>query len=139
MSTSIDVPFRVVIDPFAEKHYVKDFQKKYKSHWSITRKAIVAQLNNVDLLIDSGRMTPPIYQSTDRQHAIHKHSFAIAGMKQSAKSSGNRLILYIDYKLRTVSILLLYGKNRIGSPNETAKWRAVIEKQYSEIIENFIV
>ena len=60
-------------------------------------------------------------------------------MKQSAKSSGNRLILYIDYKLRTVSILLLYGKNRIGSPNETAKWRAVIEKQYSEIIENFIV
>ena len=139
MSTSTDVPFRVVIDPFAEKHYVKDFQKKYKSHWSIARKAIVAQLNNVDLLIDSGRMTPPIYQSTDRQHAIHKHSFAIAGMKQSAKSSGNRLILYIDYKLRTVSILLLYGKNRIGSPNETAKWRAVIEKQYSEIIENFIV
>jgi hypothetical protein len=63
--------------------------------------------------------------------------FAIAGMKQSAKSSGNRLILYIDYKLRTVSILLLYGKNRIGSPNETAKWRAVIEKQYPEIIENF--
>ena len=93
MSTSTDVPFRVVIDPFASR----------------------------------------------RRHTRYKHSFAIAGMKQSAKSSGNRLILYIDYKLRTVSILLLYGKNRIGSPNETAKWRAVIEKQYSEIIENFIV
>lgn len=138
MSTNTNIPFRVVVEPFAEKHYIKDFQKKYKSHWLTTRKAIVAQFNNIDLLLVSGRLTPPIYISEDmRSYAIYKHSFAVAGTKQSPKSSGNRIILFVDYELRTVHILLAYSKNHISSPNETAKWQTIVNKQYPDIVSRF--
>ncbi len=136
MSTSVDVPFRVVVEPFAEKHYIKDFQKKYKSQWLSTRKAIVAQFNNIDLLLESGRLTPPILNSPDKC-AIHKHSFRVAGTNQSAKSSGNRIILFVDYKLRTVHVLLVYNKNHIGPPNETAKWEQVTKSQYPDYYARF--
>ncbi len=137
MSTNVGVPFRVVVDRFAEKHYIKDFQKNHKAHWLTTRKAIIAQFNNIDLLLKTGRITPPIFMSKDMKHSIHKHSFKIAGIKQSAKSSGNRIILYINYELRTVFVLLVYNKNHISPPNETAKWQSVIAKQFPEIIANF--
>ena len=137
MSTNADVPFRVVVDSFAEKHYIKDFQKNHKSHWLTTRKAIVAQFNNVDLLLNTGRLTSPIFLSQNRKHAIHKHSFAIAGTGQSAKSSGNRIIIYVNYDLRTVYILLVYNKNHIGSPNETTKWQAIITDQFPDIMATF--
>ena len=83
MSTNTAVPFRVVVDDFAEKYYIKDFQKKHKSNWLKTRKAIVAQFNNIDLLIESGRLTSAIFESEDKQHAIHKHSFSVAGSGKS--------------------------------------------------------
>ena len=137
MFTDAEVPFRVVVDSFAEKYYIKDFQKKHKTHWPTTRKAIVAQLNNIDLLLKYGRLTPPIYVSKDKRYAVHKHSFAIAGTKQSAKTSGNRIILYIDYELRTVYVLLVYSKNHISPPNETGKWESVVSKQFPDIFKNF--
>ncbi len=137
MSTNASVPFRVVFDAFAEKHYIKDFQRDYKSHWLTTRKAIVAQFNSIDLLLKTGRLTSAIFLSADRNHAIHKHSFAVAGTRQSAKSSGNRIILYVNYELHTVHVLLVYRKDHMGPPNETAKWQSVLAKQFPEIMQNF--
>lgn len=138
MSTNAEnQPFRVVFESYAERHFIKDFQKKYKSNWITTRKALVAQYNNVDLLLKSGRLTSPIHESQDKAYAIHKHDFAVAGMKQSARSSGNRAIIHIDYKLRTVHVLLVYSKNQISSPNETAKWQTVVKKEFPEFYSRF--
>ncbi len=137
MSTNVGIPFRVVFDGFAEKHYIKDFHKDHKSHWLTTRKAIVAQFNNVDLLLNTGRLTSAIYQSLDMKHAIHKHSFAVARTKQSAKASGNRIIIYVNYELHTVQVLLVYNKNQLGPPNETAKLQSVIAGQFPEIMRHF--
>lgn len=129
--------YRVLFEQYADRHFIKDFQKNHKTNWDKTRKAIVAQLANIDLLFKAGRIPPPIYQSQDRTKEIYKHSFAIAGRKESPKSSGNRVILFVDHDLKTVRILIVYSKNHVGPPNETAKWQKMAKDQYTDIFSNF--
>lgn len=135
MFTNEDTPlFRVVFEGFSETHYIKNFKKKYKNNWNITRRAIVAQLNNVETLVGTGRIQGPIKESQDKQYAIYKLYFAVAGNKESPKGSGNRVILLVDKPNRTVRILLVYGKNEVGPPNETAKWWGLIGDNYKDLM-----
>ena len=62
-----------------------------------------------------------------------KLDFAIDGMHESPKSSGNRCVLFIDEELRLVKILLVYSKNEISPPNETQKWKRIIKDVYKDI------
>lgn len=129
--------YRVIFEPFTQRHYIKDYERKYKSQWLQTRKAIVAQLSHVDLLVGSGRASPPIHRSNDNTQWIIKHQFAVAGRKESPKASGNRLIAYVDHNNRTVKILYIYQKNNIPSKNETTHWHGIINEFYPEIAEIF--
>jgi hypothetical protein len=70
---------------------------------------------------------------------IIKLDFSVAGTRISAKSSGNRCILYVDEVMRHVDVLVAYSKNDIGPPNETTKWKQVIKENYPDIAERFIL
>lgn len=121
--------FSVQIGKFAERHYIKTFEKKYKSHWDITLRAIIAELEHIDVLI-----------STDKAETIKdvgglkvvKTKFRVAGTKESAKTSGNRCIVLWDIEKRNVILLLVYGKTDLSGRNETAEWIRLVKDGYPE-------
>lgn len=130
--------YRVLFEDYSERHYIRSFKKDYGSQWLVTRKALIAQLAHIDQLIMNGRTNLPIHKTADNKEWIVKHEFAIAGRKQSAKRSGNRVILYVNHNQRVVRVLLLYHKNHLGSAaNETATWRTIIKHEYRELLINF--
>lgn len=119
--------FSVTVEEFAERHFIKSFQKKYQKGWDMTRLAIVAELERIDNLI-----------LTDRAETISdvdgvlivKTKFRVVGTKESAKTSGNRCIVAVDKEKQTVSVLLVYAKTDLRRRNETAEWKAIIKEQY---------
>lgn len=134
---SISGGYRVVFEEYTRRHYIKDFEKDYKGAWATTRKAIVSQLRNVDMLRDSGRLrNPPIHLSPDRKEWILKHEFAIAGLHESPHTSGRWLIAYVNDAERIVRVLLVYQKKHVTSSDETSWWRKVVKREYSAILSN---
>jgi hypothetical protein len=43
--------YSVQIEDFAQRHFIKSFEKKYKGHWDITLQAIFAALERIDMLL----------------------------------------------------------------------------------------
>lgn len=133
-----DSNYRVKFESYSERHFIKNFQKKYKNQWDVTRKALIAQFSHINQLVESGRTASPIHRSDDNKEWIIKHEFAVAQQRQSPKSSGNRAILYVNHNNRIVHVLLVYYKDDLGkSANETALWHAHIKKEYKELLESF--
>lgn len=122
--------FSVTIEDFAERHFIKSFQKKYQGKWDMTRRAIIAEFERIDNLL-----------LTDRAETISevggvlivKTKFRVVGTKESAKTSGNRCIIALNKEKQAVSVLLVYGKTDLSGKNETAEWKAIIKEQYKII------
>ncbi len=49
----MSIRYNVKINKFAERHYIKSFEKKYLNKWDITLKAIILELESVDILSDT--------------------------------------------------------------------------------------
>jgi hypothetical protein len=126
--------YNVTFDIYCERHYIKNFEKKYKSAWVKTRDDIVEVCKRIDLMLEYKRADQ--ITSVDH-HKLVKLDFAVEGTRISPKSSGNRCILVVDEELRSVKILLIYSKNDIGAPNETVKWKAEIKNNFANIGEIF--
>ncbi len=75
--------------------------------------------------------------STSGGLKLVKLDFAVEGTRVSPKSAGNRCILVVDEDIRSVRVLMIYSKNDISEPNETAKWKAVIKAEFPEIGRSF--
>ncbi len=130
--------YRVIFEEYTKRHYVKDFEKKYKGSWLTTRKALVSEFYNIDMLIDSGRTNPPIHRTSDNSQWIIKHEFIIAGLKESRKTSGRRIIAYVDNANQVVRILLIYHKDHVDKKaSETAWWERTIKGEYKTLLEGF--
>lgn len=130
--------YRVVFEDYAEKHYIKDFDKKYKSQWKVTRLALVASLRHLDRLVENRRINSPIHMTQDRAQWILKHEFVVAGQKASRKTSGCRLIAHVDENQKKVSVLLLYHKSHVAkSASETAWWEGVVKAEYKHLLKDF--
>ena len=121
--------YSVEIGSFAERHFIKSFQKKYKVNWDITRKAIIAELERIDNLLLTDRAETICDAGNIK---IIKTKFRVIGTKESAKTSGNRCIVAWDLDKQLVSVLLVYGKTDLKSPSETAEWKRLILDNYSE-------
>lgn len=119
--------FSVTIEDFAERHFIKSFQKKYQGQWDITRIAIIAELERVDNLLRTDRAET--ISDVDGLQII-KTKFRVVGTKESAKTSGNRCIVAVNKEKQSVSILLVYTKTDLSGKNETAEWKAIIKEQY---------
>jgi len=120
--------YSVQIEEFAEKHFIKNFKKKYISGWDVTLRAIIFQLERIDNLLQTDKAVTIV---DNIEVKIIKTEFKIAGSKESAKTSGNRCIVAWHIKDRFVSILLVYNKTDLTSNNkETDEWKKLIKENY---------
>ena len=128
--------YRVHFEPYAERHYIKIFQKDYKDKWFATERTIVAVCERIDNMLRYNRAD---LISTSGYYKLVKLDFAVEGTRISPKASGNRCILFVDDDMRSVNILLVYSKNEISPPNETQKWKKIIKDEYGAIAALFIL
>jgi hypothetical protein len=124
--------YTVRIEKYAERHFIDNFEKKYRSHWDVTLKAITFELEHIDsfLLTDKAE----IISDLDGIKII-KTKFAVAKSGVSAKSSGNRCIVAVHEKTKTVCVLLVYGKTDLSGHNETLEWKGLVRENYPEYRE----
>lgn len=122
----------VIVESFADRHFIKNFEKKYKGAWSVTWKAIEEELKRFDSLLATS-ITETIVDG--KSIKICKTEFRIARTRESRKSSGNRCIIAVHKDTSTVHILLVYHKNDLGTSNETARWKELIKRSYPEYRE----
>lgn len=108
----------VVIHPYAQKHFVKDFLKVHKSVWTQTRKFIEYELLHLDNLLLTSKAE---VINENESHRIIKVEFKIAGSKESAKTSWNRIIVCHNMCECICHVLLVYNKTHIKWDNETAR------------------
>ncbi len=124
--------YSVRIEKYAERHFINSFEKKYRSHWDVTLKAITFELEHVDsfLLTDKAETISDLDGIK-----IIKTKFAVAKSGVSARSSGNRCIVAVHENAKTVRILLVYGKTDLSGHDETKEWKRLIMEIYPEYRE----
>jgi hypothetical protein len=122
--------YLVKIEPFAERHFIKFFQKKYKTAWDVTLRAIFAEFERIDSLLLTDRAE--VISEIDDVRII-KTKFKIAGTQESAKTSGNRCIVAVNQSSQSVSVLFVYGKTDLGGGKETMEWKNIIKENYPEL------
>ena len=121
--------YSVRVEKFAERHFIKGFEKKYRSHWDVTMRAITAELERIDMLL----LTDKAETICDADGVrIVKTKFRVAGTKESAKTSGNRCIVAWHAEQQFVAVLLVYGKTDLSGHNETAAWQSMVRENYPE-------
>ena len=123
--------FEVLFEAFAERHFVKQFRKKYRNQWTVTEKAIVALLMRVDNLIGKTTQIEVIHARCE--HRIAKLDFRVVGTSESAKCSGNRAIVYINMNTRQCRVMIVYSKNDICSPRETQKCEMMVRENLPDV------
>ena len=126
MSTS----YAIIVEKFAERHYIAKFKKKHKNAWDITWSAIEEQFKRIESLIGVNNIVETITDAGDIK--ICKTEFRIAGPGKSRHASGNRCIIAVKKSTSVVHVLLVYSKGDIGGSNETASWKAIVKDNYPE-------
>jgi hypothetical protein len=122
--------YGVEFEEFTARHFIKSFEKKYKTAWSKTQEDVVEVCKHIDIMLQLKRAD---LISENESHKLVKLDFAVEGTKVSPKASGNRCILHIDEELHVVRILIVYSKNDISEPNETQKWKTMVKEQFPHI------
>ena len=117
--------------PFAERHFIRTFAKKYKGAWDITRRSITEEFLQVELLFLK-KTAETIVVSDDHHIRICKTEFKIAGSQESRHASGNRCIIAIHTQEAAVRVLLVYCKGDVAGTGETVWWRQLVKKNYPE-------
>lgn len=126
--------YNVVFEEYTKRHFIKNFEKKYKSKWNKTQDDIIFVCEHIENMLFTKRADLISIAENSR---LVKLDFAIFGLKVSPKSSGNRCILFLDDDIKLVKVLLVYSKNDIPTNNETQAWRNIVKSQYSELAEIF--
>lgn len=108
----------VTIEPFANRHYIKTFAKKYKRAWDFTLSAIIREFQSFDFIIKKSIAEEITDKNADI--VICKTEFKISGTQESIHSSGNRCIVAKHKNTNNVCVLLVYHKDNLGGGNETA-------------------
>jgi len=122
--------YAVVIEPFAESHFVRLFAKKYKKHWDATLAAIQDQLQRIDALIGQTNIAETIISENDVR--IVKTEFRVVGTHEARHTSGNRCIVAVHDKTQTVCVLLVYCKTDVRGSRETNWWKGLIHDNYPQ-------
>lgn len=126
--------YNVVFEEYTKRHFIKNFEKKYKSKWDKTQGDIIFVCEHIENMLLTKRAD---LISVAENSRLVKLDFAIFGLKVSPKSSGNRCILFLDDDIKLVKVLLVYSKNDIPTNNETQAWKNIVKSQYSELAEIF--
>jgi hypothetical protein len=122
--------YQVVFEQYAETHYVKDFEKKYKTNWAVTRQSIESSLERIFNLEGTSHLDF-IYKTT-KETLVFKFDFKVAKTDVSAKTSGNRCMVEVYNQKMEVRVLLVYSKGHIDRSDgqETMWWRGHVENAF---------
>lgn len=129
---SIDT-YEITIEYFAEKHYIKAFEKKYKKAWDITLTALRREFQSFDVLLQ--KSIAEVISDKNSDVVICKTEFKISGTQESRHSSGNRCIVAVHRSVNRVHVLLVYHKHNLVQGNETLAWKNLIRGNYSQYRE----
>jgi hypothetical protein len=121
--------YDIIVEPFAERHFIKSFRKKYKTAWDITEQALLQEFRVFDVLFQKSIVETITVRGVIK---ICKTEFKISGTQESRHGSGNRCIVAVHEDKAVIRILLVYHKNDIGGGNETATWKQIIRDNYPE-------
>lgn len=122
--------YEVTVEAFAERHFIRGFEKKYKGAWDFTFKFLYQEFEQIDLLFL--KSTAEYITNKDADIVICKTEFKIAGTQESRHGSGNRCIVAIHRVENKVRVLLVYHKNDLGGGSETGNWKNIIKENYKE-------
>jgi hypothetical protein len=119
----INQKYSVVFDECAEKCYIREFARKHKKNWDVTRQSINDSLERIANL--SGTTCLDVICASNKDTCLAKYDFKIAKTNVSAKTSGNRCILEVCNKKMEVRVHLVYSKEHISrsSGQETLWWK----------------
>ena len=114
-----DCHFLVILSSYAKSHFCKYFSKKYsQEQWNITWENIKNSLER-SYLYQNKTSFSVINFSQEKSGGIFKLEFRVAGTKFSTKTSGNRVVFFLDNEKELIEILLVYGKTHAAKQNET--------------------
>lgn len=125
--------FRVEFEEYAEKHYLKDLSKKYPAkNWNLTVDSIRQDLSRMRTTNSTLQQSMQVDQLWYKnQYCFFKYDFRVAGTKESTKSSGNRLVAFLDIEENVIKILLIYHKKMLPkNQSETTFIKTKIAEQY---------
>lgn len=127
----INRKYSVLFDEYTERHFIKDFEKKYKNAWGITRLSITDSLERIYNL--SGTALIDVICVSNCKTFLVKFDFKVANTKESAKTGGNRCILEVCNNTLRVKVLLVYAKYHIDRADhqETLWWKEKINDNFS--------
>lgn len=130
---SIRKNYNVVVSEYATRHFMKNFIKKYKS-WDKTFEFIHMMLSDIEMYLKSTKAEKIHICDT---WYIAKCEFKIVWSNESAKTSWNRIIVFVDEERNQCEILFIYAKTHYWGNNETTWWEQEIKNNHKEIYELF--
>ena len=131
-----DEDYRVVFSKYAERHFMKDFAKKYRGkQWLVTRESIFQDLKRVRHL-QMGQQVDELRQS--KKLWLFKYDFAVAKTSKSPKRAGNRCLVFLDSSRYIQTVLLVYSKGHLPKKQaETVYLEQVVKKEFSDFWRRF--
>ena len=100
--------YAVVVQKYAERHFISKFKKKYKRAWDVTWDAIHEEFKRIDTLIGKTNIAETI---TDQGGIkICKTEFRVHGTQESRHASGNRCIIAVHKNTCVLNVLVVYHK-----------------------------
>lgn len=124
--------YRVVISPYAQKHYIKRFAKNHPGkQWAVTQDSICQALKHIHALAS----TQQVDELKQRNgYMLFKYDFAVAQTHTSPKASGNRCLVFLNSHNLQQTILLVYNKGDLPkNQGETAHILGVARHYFPEL------
>ena len=122
--------YAIVVEKYAERHFISKFEKKYRGAWAVTWNAIQEEFKRIDTLIGETSIAEIITDQGDVK--ICKTEFRVHGTQESRHGSGNRSIVAVHKNTCVVNVLIVYHKNDLSGGNETACWKNLVKENYPE-------
>jgi hypothetical protein len=104
--------FAVKFSNYAARHYLIRFEKEYRGkQWEITAESILQDMARIKTSDSDLQKTQQVDELWHKDNYwIFKYDFRVAQTKESAKSSGNRCVAFLDNAANEIIILIIYGK-----------------------------
>jgi len=126
--------YRVFFTAFAERHFMKRFEKDYKGkRWTVTLDSIFQNLKRVYSMQKTQQVDELKY---GKDCKLFKYDFTIAQSGVSPKASGNRCIVFLDTEHHRQDVLMIYGKTDLPkNTGETQFIYKTIEVEFKDLWE----
>ena len=126
-----DEDYQVLFSQYAQRHFIKDFAKKYKGRrWLVTQTSILQDLKRLRFLQQTQQVDELMYH---QRCWLFKYDFAVAQTNISPKRSGNRCLVFLDSLRYIQTVLLVYNKSKLPKNQaETIYLKQLVKTEFRE-------